>query len=209
MTKITEMAGGVGPLLIFTRPCGKVMRKIENAALDRLSVTEFKEAEKTPLTLVLDDIRSLHNLGSIFRSADAFRIEKLYLCGITAQPPNREIHKTALGATESVEWEYRKDAAALVRELKSSGREVRAVEQVEGAVSLERAEWSGERPLALVFGNEVKGVSEAVLAEVDGGIEIPQFGTKHSLNVSVAVGVVMWHLWQDRQKKAPEDTGAA
>lgn len=175
--------------------------------LGRLSVSEFKQADKRPLCLVLDNVRSLHNVGSAFRTADAFRIEKLYLCGITAVPPHREIHKAALGATESVDWEYREDTLALVQDLMSRGYDVYAVEQTENSTALQtfgglRAAaggagavgTSGVRPMALVFGNEVHGVQQAVVDACHGTVEIPQEGTKHSLNVSVSIGIVLWEL---------------
>lgn len=169
--------------------------------LGRLSVSAFKQAEKRPICIVLDNVRSLHNVGSAFRTADAFRIEKLYLCGITATPPHREIHKAALGATESVEWAYREDTLALVNDLTSRGYSVYAVEQTENSTALQAFCASAEvgggadtRPIALIFGNEVHGVQQAVADACRGTIEIPQEGTKHSLNVSVSIGIVLWEL---------------
>ena len=170
------------------------MRKLKNAELDRLNKEEFTQAEKTPLILVLDNIRSLNNIGSVFRSADAFLVEKIYLCGITASPPHKDIHKTALGATETVAWEYRRDTLMLIRELKQTHYCV-AVEQAETAVPLNRFYPSPGRKLALVFGNEVKGVAQDVVNECHAALEIPQFGTKHSLNIAVSAGVVVWDLW--------------
>lgn len=170
------------------------MRKLKNDELDRMSVEEFKSSEKLPLVLVLDNVRSMNNVGSAFRTADAFAIEKVYLCGITAQPPHREINKTALGATESVEWEHAADTAVLCKKLQSEGFEVLAVEQAEGSISLEAFRVSPEKKYALVFGNEVFGVEDAVVEVADACLEIPQFGTKHSLNISVSIGVVLWDL---------------
>ena len=167
------------------------MRKLKNEELDRLSVDDFKEANKLPVCIVLDDIRSMHNVGSCFRTADAFRIEKIYLCGITAQPPHREIRKTALGATESVTWEYCKDILELVSRLKSNHKIV-SIEQADKSESLEKFQPIKGEKYALVFGNEVFGVKDKVVESSDHCLEIPQFGTKHSLNVSVSIGVVLW-----------------
>lgn len=170
------------------------MRKLKNSELDRLSVDQFKEAEKTPLVLVLDNVRSLHNVGSVFRTADAYLIEKIYLCGITATPPHKDIRKTALGATESVDWEYRKDCLSLINEL-SGTHCCLAVEQAVHAIQLQEFVPEKEKTYALVFGNEVKGVSQEVVNACHGVLEIPQLGTKHSLNISVSVGVVVWDYW--------------
>ena len=170
------------------------MRKLKNDELDRMSVEEFRTSEKLPLVLVLDNVRSMNNVGSAFRTADAFAIEKVYLCGITAQPPHREINKTALGATESVEWEHAADTAVLCKKLQGEGFEVLAVEQAEGSISLEAFKVSPEKKYALVFGNEVFGVEDTVVEVADACLEIPQFGTKHSLNISVSIGVVLWDL---------------
>jgi tRNA G18 (ribose-2'-O)-methylase SpoU len=172
------------------------MRKLENKELERKSVTAFKEATKTPIILILDDIRSLHNIGSVFRTADAFLIEKIYLCGITAIPPNKEIHKTALGATETVTWEYQKDVLNVIQKLKSETIAVFAIEQVENATFLQDFIVEGTKKYALVFGNEVYGVSQKAIELCDGAIEIPQLGTKHSLNISVSAGIVVWDLFQ-------------
>lgn len=161
--------------------------------LGRLSVAAFKAAAKRPVCVVLDNVRSMHNIGSAFRTGDAFRIEKLYLCGITATPPHREIHKAALGATESVDWEYREDTLALVRDLTARGYAVYAVEQTENSTPLQ-AFGEATQPIALVFGNEVHGVQQAVVDACRGTVEIPQEGTKHSLNVSVSIGIVLWEL---------------
>ncbi|WP_295337963.1 RNA methyltransferase [Flavobacterium sp.] len=172
------------------------MRKLENKELERKSVTDFKQAEKTPIIILLDDIRSLHNIGSVFRTADAFLIEKIYLCGITATPPHKEIHKTALGATETVAWEYHKNVTDVITQLKEDGVQVFAVEQVENAVFLQNFKIQKDTKYALVFGNEVYGVSQEAIALCDGSIEIPQLGTKHSLNISVSTGIVVWDLFQ-------------
>ena len=172
------------------------MRKIKNEELDRLDVAAFKAANKTPIILVLDNIRSLHNIGSVFRTADAFRIQEIVLCGITAQPPHKDIHKTALGATESVSWRYESNTLEAVKTLKEKGVKVIAVEQAEGAQSLESFTPKSHTTYALVFGNEVKGVAQEVVSAAHGVLEIPQYGTKHSLNVSVSVGVVVWQLFQ-------------
>ncbi|MFC7774381.1 RNA methyltransferase [Flavobacterium sp. GCM10027622] len=171
------------------------MRKIENSELERKSVEEFKQADKTPIIVVLDDIRSLHNIGSVFRTGDAFLIEKVYLCGITATPPNKEINKTALGATETVAWEYKKNVLEVIEELKSQDVSVYAIEQVEGAIFLDNFTVKSNKKYALVFGNEVFGVNQDAVKLCDGAIEIPQLGTKHSLNVSVSTGIVIWDLF--------------
>ena len=172
------------------------MRKLENSELDRKSVTDFKLANKTPIVIILDDIRSLHNIGSVFRTSDAFLIEKIYLCGITATPPNKEIHKTALGATDTVSWEYAKDVLEVITKLKAENTTVYAIEQVENAVFLDNFQPIKETKYALVFGNEVYGVSQEAIKICDGCIEIPQLGTKHSLNISVSAGIVVWDLFQ-------------
>lgn len=172
------------------------MRKLENSELDRKSIEAFKQSEKTPLILVLDDIRSLHNIGSVFRTADAFLIEKIYLCGITAIPPNKEIHKTALGATETVAWEHNENVLDVIEKLKKENTTTLAIEQVESAVFLQDFKIEKNRKYALVFGNEVHGVSQEAVALCDGCIEIPQLGTKHSLNISVSAGIVVWDLFK-------------
>ena len=171
------------------------MRKLENSELDRKSIEAFKQSEKTPLILVLDDIRSLHNIGSVFRTADAFLIEKIFLCGITATPPNKEIHKTALGATETVAWEHHEDVLEVITKLKKDNVTTLAIEQVESAVFLQNFKVEKNKKYALVFGNEVYGVSQDAVALCDGCIEIPQLGTKHSLNISVSAGIVVWDLF--------------
>ena len=172
------------------------MRKLENKELERKSIADFKDAEKTPLIIVLDDIRSLHNIGSVFRTADAFLIEKIYLCGITAIPPNKEIHKTALGATETVEWEFQKDILAVINKLKEEAVSVFAIEQVENSFFLQDFKIEKNKKYALVFGNEVFGVAQKAIELCDGTIEIPQLGTKHSLNISVSAGIVIWDLFK-------------
>lgn len=172
------------------------MRKLENQELNRLDVTAFKSADKTPIIIVLDDIRSLHNIGSVFRTSDAFLIEKIYLCGITATPPNKEIHKTALGATETVSWEYAKDVVAVIEQLKQQNTKVLAIEQTENAVFLNDFYPNINTSYALVFGNEVKGVAQEAIDSCDGVIEIPQLGSKHSLNIAVSAGIVVWDLFQ-------------
>ena len=175
------------------------MRKLRNNELGRISVSTFKKATKTPIIVVLDNIRSLNNVGSVFRTSDAFLIEKIYLCGITAIPPNREIHKTALGATESVDWEHKQDTLALVKKLKSEGIVVAAIEQAENSIMLDKFSLESNKKIAIVFGNEVKGVQQEVVSESDYCVEIPQKGTKHSLNISVSCGVVLWDLYQKIQ----------
>ena len=172
------------------------MQKLSLDELGRIEVEDFKKAKKLPVCLVLDNIRSLHNVGAAFRTSDAFRIEKIWLCGITGTPPHREIHKAALGATESVTWEYREDILELINDLKSQGFKILAAEQTDKSTSLE--EYNPEMPtrLAVVFGNEVHGISENILPLIDECLEIPQFGTKHSLNVSVSVGIVIWELFK-------------
>lgn len=172
------------------------MRKLENKELERKSIAAFKEAEKSPIIIILDDIRSLHNIGSVFRTADAFLIEKIVLCGITATPPNKEIHKTALGATETVAWEHQTDVLKVIKNLKEEGVIVLAIEQVESAIFLQDFEIDSKKKYALVFGNEVFGVSQEAVALCDGCIEIPQLGTKHSLNISVSAGILVWNLFE-------------
>ncbi|NAS13901.1 RNA methyltransferase [Poritiphilus flavus] len=171
------------------------MRKLKNSELDRLDVKQFRQAAKTPVVVVLDNIRSLNNIGSVFRTADAFLIEKIYLCGITARPPHKDIHKTALGATESVAWEYAGDTLELVRNLKKDYHCL-AVEQTEQATLLNEFSVQKDTKYALVFGNEVKGVSQEVVDQCHEALEIPQYGTKHSLNISVSVGIVLWDMWK-------------
>jgi tRNA G18 (ribose-2'-O)-methylase SpoU len=171
------------------------MRKLENNELDRKSIEDFKISKKTPLILILDDVRSLHNIGSVFRTADAFLIEKIYLCGITATPPNKEINKTALGATETVSWEHQESVLSVIEKLKNENVVTLAIEQVESAIFLQDFTVTQDKKYALVFGNEVHGVAQEAVALCDGCIEIPQLGTKHSLNISVSAGIVVWDLF--------------
>ena len=170
-------------------------RKLRNSELDRKSVSEFKEAEKTPIIVILDNVRSLNNIGSVFRTADAFLIQKIYLCGITAKPPHKDIQKTALGATETVDWEYVAEALEVVEKLQQQGVKVYSVEQAENAKYLNEFQPQKEITYALVFGNEVKGVQQKVVSASNGVLEIPQLGSKHSLNISVSAGVVLWHIF--------------
>lgn len=170
------------------------MRKLKVTELNRLDVEQFKASEKTPLAVVLDDVRSMHNVGSVFRTADSFRAELVCLCGITSCPPHAEIHKTALGAEDSVEWKHYVSAMEAVQELHAAGFEVYALEQVEGSVSLNDFVPESGKKYAIVLGNEVKGVAQEVVDACDGALEIPQFGTKHSLNVSVSGGIAIWHF---------------
>ena len=162
--------------------------------LNRVDIESFKELEKTPITIVLDNVRSMHNVGSAFRTADGFAIEQILLCGITATPPHREIEKTALGATQSVDWTHYKETTEALQHLKEQGYKIFAIEQAENSTSLEQFEISTNDKYAFVFGNEVHGVDEEVMQIVDGCIEIPQFGTKHSFNVSVTIGIVLWDI---------------
>lgn len=178
-------------------------RKLKNSELGRISPSQFKEQTKTPLIVILDNIRSLNNIGSVFRSSDAFRIEKVYLCGITAQPPHKDIQKTALGATESVAWAYEKDTLALVQRLQAEGIQVASIEQAEDSISLDDFTVESDTTYALVFGNEVKGVEQQVVSASDYVIEIPQYGTKHSLNISVSAGVVLWDLFRQLNSIQP------
>ena len=175
-------------------------KKLSNDALNRISVDEFKTKTKVPIILVLDNIRSLNNIGSVFRTADAFLIKAIYLCGITAQPPHREIQKTALGATETVEWNYFSTTIEAVTELKNLGYKLVAIEQTENSTMLNDFKCSKDEPLALIFGNEVLGVEQEVINEIDEVVEIPQYGTKHSLNISVSVGVVVWDVFNKMQQ---------
>ena len=171
------------------------MRKLKNSELGRISVDEFKEVQKTPLIVVLDNIRSLNNVGSVFRTSDAFLIEKIYLCGITATPPNKDIHKTALGATDSVEWEYAESTLSVIQKLKNLKIKVLSIEQAENSTMLNDFTPEENQKYAIVMGNEVKGVQQEVVSVSDFCIEIPQLGTKHSLNISVSCGVVLWDLF--------------
>ncbi len=172
------------------------MKKLKLEELNRVGVEAFKKQEKHPLVFILDNIRSFNNVGSAFRTADALGIEALYLCGITPKPPHRDIQKTALGATLSVEWEHHNDIVFILNRLKDQGFKIIAVEQTDSSISLDKFNIEADEKLALIFGNEVKGVSDEVFDYVDLALEIPQFGTKHSFNVSVCMGVVGWHLVQ-------------
>ncbi len=174
------------------------MRKLGMEELQRVSAEEARSSPKIPVMLVLDNVRSALNVGSAFRTADAFAIEGIILCGISAQPPHREILKTALGATETVKWKYFADSIEAVAYLREQGWEVWAVEQAEGSITLQDFQIPDNLPLALVFGNEVQGVSEEVMARVQGAIEIPQFGAKHSLNIAVSIGIVLWEITRRR-----------
>lgn len=174
------------------------MRKLSMDELNRLSVDDFKQVDKLPAIIVLDNIRSLHNIGSVFRTADAFRVEAVFLCGITAKPPHREIHKTALGATESVDWQYFESTIDAVNELRSRHYKIYAIEQTDQSVLLQH--FTMTTPSAFIFGNEVNGVDENLLPLCDASIEIPQAGTKHSLNISVCTGVVTWTIFSQWNK---------
>lgn len=168
-------------------------RKLRNQELNRLTVEKFKKVSKTPLVLVLDNIRSMHNVGAIFRTSDAFRVEKIYLCGITATPPHRDIRKTALGADESIEWEYVNNTLLVIKKL--TNYHICALEQVENSTSLRDVKLPANKPVALIVGNEVDGVDDKLLDYCNDIIEIPQFGTKHSFNVSVSTGITLWELF--------------
>lgn len=172
------------------------MRKLSMDELGRLSAEEAKATSKLPLVVVLDNVRSMHNVGSVFRTSDAFRMERIILCGYTPQPPHRDIHKTALGATETVAWQYAPSNLDAVMNLKRQGFKLVAVEQTTNSISLPAFQWDGAMPLAVIFGNEVEGVNDEVLALCDAAIEIPQYGMKHSLNISVAAGIVLYRLME-------------
>ncbi|PID68109.1 MAG: RNA methyltransferase [Flavobacteriia bacterium] len=171
------------------------MRKLRNEELNRKDIAHFKKADKTPLIIILDNVRSLNNIGSVFRTADAFIAEHIYLCGITARPPHKDIQKTALGATESVDWTYREDILELIDELKQNRIKIISIEQADEATMLDKFTPEPGQKYAVIFGNEVMGVQQSVVDKSDHCIEIPQFGTKHSLNISVSVGVVLWDLF--------------
>lgn len=176
------------------------MKKLETTEIRRLSVEEYQKIEKKPFVLILDNVRSLHNVGSAFRTADAFAAEKIYLCGITGTPPNREIQKTALGATESVIWEYHEKVKELLEHLKAQGYVIVSIEQTDESILMQNFEIDAQKKYAFIFGNEVFGVSPEAIALSDLSVEIPQFGTKHSLNVSVSLGIVCWHFLQKHLK---------
>lgn len=171
------------------------MRKLKLDELNRVSVDEFKEQEKLPVAVVLDNVRSMHNVGSIFRTSDGFAVEQVILCGITGQPPHREIEKTALGATQSIDWKYFPDTLQAVQELRDNGYQIIAIEQAENSLMLHQFEPQGGKKYALIFGNEVNGVSDEVMKQIDTCIEIPQFGTKHSFNIVVSAGIVLWDIF--------------
>lgn len=181
-------------LCILNRNFAADMKKLRTIEMERLSVEEFHEAEKLPLVVVLDDVRSMHNVGSVFRTGDAFRIEAIYLCGITSTPPSAEIHKTALGAEDSVTWRYFPSAMEALQALKTEGYEVYAIEQAHGSTKLQTFTPSTNKKYAVILGNEVKGVHQEVVDAADDCLEIPQFGTKHSMNVSVTAGIIIWHF---------------
>lgn len=178
-------------------------RKLKNSELNRLEISEFKKAQKSPIIIILDNIRSLNNIGSVFRTSDAFLVEKIYLCGITAQPPHNDIRKTALGSTESVDWEYHENTLGVIEKLKSQNVSICSVEQAENATMLHNFKPRPKTRYAFVFGNEVKGVSQDVVNASDMVIEIPQYGTKHSLNISVSAGVVIWDMFSKIQNVNP------
>ncbi len=175
------------------------MRKLKNNELNRLNLEEFKKSKKTPFVIVLDNVRSAHNVGSIFRISDAFLIEKIYMCGVTSKPPHKDIRKTALGASESVEWEHHNNSTDCIQQLKKKGYQIISIEQAEQAVMLNDFMPKKGIKYALVFGNEVKGVEQSIVSESDIVIEIPQYGTKHSLNISVSSGIVIWDFFQKLQ----------
>jgi 23S rRNA (guanosine2251-2'-O)-methyltransferase len=172
------------------------MRKLSMNELNRISVDQFKNTEKTPVILILDNVRSLNNIGSVFRTADAFRLEEILLCGITGTPPNKEIHKTALGATDSVNWKYFENTMDAIAEVKKRNYLVYAVEQADKSIPVNDFVPDSTKKLALIFGNEIHGVDESVMQCIDGCIEIPQYGTKHSLNIAVSAGIVIWEIFK-------------
>ncbi|MCB0482339.1 MAG: RNA methyltransferase [Flavobacteriales bacterium] len=174
--------------------------KLKLEELNRIGIDEFNAAKKTPIIVIADDLRSLNNIGSLFRTGDAFRIEKIYLAGITATPPHRDITKTALGSTKSVRWEKADDLRELVKDLKSKGVAVYAIEQTTNSIALDQFQPSGKNKTAIIFGNEVSGVQQSVIDLCDGSIEVPQIGTKHSLNIAVCAGIVIWELYQKLKK---------
>lgn len=173
------------------------MKKLNLKELNRISIESFKQLEKTPVAVVLDNVRSALNVGAAFRTGDAFAISHLYLCGITAQPPHREILKTAIGATEAVDWSHHPNTATLVLALKDQGYQIIGVEQANESIYLQDMQWKFSKPIALVFGNEVEGIQDSVMALLDGCIEIPQIGTKHSLNIAVSLGIVLWEAFSN------------
>ena len=176
------------------------MRKLKNSELERLTPDQFKKVEKTPIIVILDNIRSLNNIGAVFRTSDAFLIEKIYLCGITAKPPHKDIHKTALGSTDAVAWEYVEDTLTLIEKLQHYKIKIAAIEQADNAIMLSDFFPVKDQKIAVVFGNEVKGVQQEVVSKADFCVEIPQYGTKHSLNIAVSCGVVLWDLFNKIQR---------
>ena len=172
----------------------RIMKKLNILELHRMNVADYREADKIPFVVVLDNVRSLHNVGSVFRTSDAYRVESIYLCGVTATPPSAEIHKTALGAEDSVAWHHFKDTCEAVRQLHDEGYTVLSIEQVQGSIALQDLRLEKGKKYAVIFGNEVKGVQQEVVDMSDGCIELPQYGTKHSLNVSVSAGIVIWEF---------------
>ena len=171
------------------------MKKLKNSELDRISVEEFKKSKKIPITILLENIRSAHNIGSVFRTADSFLINEIILCGISAQPPNKDIRKTALGSSESVEWKYEKNIDVAIQKLKDEGNKIISIEQTTNSISLENFKPSYSSKYAIIFGNEVNGIEQSTIDLSDLAIEIPQFGTKHSLNISVAAGIIIWDIF--------------
>ena len=171
------------------------MKKLKNSELDRISVEEFKKSKKIPITILLENIRSAHNIGSVFRTADSFLINEIILCGISAQPPNKDIRKTALGSSESVEWKYEKNIDVAIQKLKDEGNKIISIEQTTNSISLENFNPSNNSKYAIIFGNEVNGIEQRTIDLSDMAIEIPQFGTKHSLNISVAAGIIIWNIF--------------
>jgi tRNA G18 (ribose-2'-O)-methylase SpoU len=172
------------------------MRKLKNSELNRKNIDEFKQSDKTPLIVILDNIRSLNNIGSVFRTADSLILEKIYLCGITATPPNKDIHKTALGATESVNWEYSKTTLDVIQKLKTENYIIISAEQTVDSVMLQDFKANKEHKYAVIFGHEVKGVDQEVINNSDLCVEIPQYGTKHSFNISVSAGIILWDIFK-------------
>ena len=171
------------------------MKKLKNSELDRISVEEFKKSKKIPITILLENIRSAHNIGSVFRTADSFLINEIILCGISAQPPNKDIRKTALGSSESVEWKYEKNIEVAIQKLKDEGNKIISIEQTTDSISLENFKPSNNSKYAIIFGNEVNGIEQRTIDLSDIAIEIPQYGTKHSLNISVAAGIIIWNIF--------------
>ena len=171
------------------------MKKLKNSELDRISIEEFKKSKKIPITILLENIRSAHNIGSVFRTADSFLINQIILCGISAQPPNKDIRKTALGSSESVEWKYEKNIEVAIQKLKDEGNKIISIEQTTNSISLENFKPSNNSKYAIIFGNEVNGIEQRTIDLSDMAIEIPQYGTKHSLNISVAAGIIIWNIF--------------